>query len=227
MEALSPDWLSHVRFDDKGLVTVIAQDHLTGALCMVAWADSAALTETLRTGEAHFFSRSRQRLWRKGESSGNTLAIRALYLDCDGDVILAHVDPKGPSCHTGAVSCFYRTLRDDAWSAAENPTTELGRLEQSIDERANAPEDRKSYTKQLLTLGPARIAEKLREEAAELGEAVEHETHERVVSEAADLLYHVWVALRARRVSLREVLAVLRERTRQSGLAEKAARNPR
>ncbi|UOD51510.1 phosphoribosyl-AMP cyclohydrolase [Orrella daihaiensis] len=107
-----PDWMAAVKFDQQGLVPVIAQDELTGRILMVAWANREALLETARSGHAVYFSRSRQRLWRKGESSGHTQIVKEIRLDCDGDVVLLIVSQIGDiACHTGRQSCFYRQLK--------------------------------------------------------------------------------------------------------------------
>lgn len=216
---------TELRFDDGGLIPAIAQDDRTGQVRMVAWMNRDALARTLETGRATFFSRSRGALWEKGESSGHSLAVRSIWADCDADTLLLLVDPAGPSCHTGRATCFFQRL--DATGQLEptgqTASPELERLEQTIDERA-ASDAGRSYTKSLLDAGPATIGDKLREEAGELADAIAGESTDRVASEAADLVYHVMVALRARGVSLREVLGVLSGRSGTSGLDEKARR---
>lgn len=113
-------WLDDVRFDERGLVTVIAQDAASARVLMVAWADAEALAETLATGEAVYFSRSRGRLWRKGEESGHRQRVLAVRLDCDGDVVLYQVEQSGGiACHTGRESCFFRVLREGQWQAVD------------------------------------------------------------------------------------------------------------
>ena len=117
-EALN--WLDEVRFDERGLVTVIAQDAASGRVLMVAWANAEALGETASTGQAVYFSRSRGRLWRKGEESGHRQRVQEVRLDCDGDVVLYRVEQAGGiACHTGRESCFYRTLRDGRWQTVD------------------------------------------------------------------------------------------------------------
>ncbi len=222
-EPSSDAWLDAVKFDERGLVVVIAQDALSGEVRMVAWANREALSRTLATREAHFYSRSRGALWRKGESSGHTLAVSELYLDCDGDAVLALIDPAGPSCHTGAASCFYRRLDAGDWRPGSRPLAMMERLEAALSARAHGESER-SYTRTLLQAGAAKINAKLREEADELARAIEAESDERVASELADVVYHACVGLLSRGVAWRAVLNELRRRFGTSGLDEKAAR---
>ena len=213
-------------WDERGLIPAIAQDALTGEVRMVAWMSREALAETLRSGKATFFSRSRARLWTKGEESGNVLAVRAVYADCDADTLLVLVEPSGPSCHTGRPSCFFRRV-DPAGAIVDEPTEGgpfLGALEREIAARAAAGTAESSYTKSLLAAGAAKIGDKLREEAGELARALAEESDERVVSEAADVVYHALVALRLRGLSWRAVLAELARRAGVSGHEEKARR---
>ena len=161
------------------LTPAIVQDAETDRVLMLAWMDDEALRLTLETGEAHFFSRSRGRLWRKGETSGNTLAVEELRDDCDGDAILLRVRPAGPTCHTGSVSCFAPWL----WR----------RVAERAQER---PEG--SYVVSLLDAGPAAAARKVGEEGLEVALAGAGESDERLVSEVADLWFHTYVLLAAR-----------------------------
>jgi phosphoribosyl-ATP pyrophosphohydrolase/phosphoribosyl-AMP cyclohydrolase len=214
--------LSGLSWDAAGLVTVVAQDRHTGEVRMVAHADEAALRATVARGRAVFFSRSRQRQWMKGETSGHTMRVHEVWVDCDADAVVYLVDPEGPSCHTGRDSCFFRRLgsaTDEPLGAA--PT--LTRLFRTLDARRRATADA-SYTKSLLDAGPAKIGDKIREEAGELAVALDAETDERVVSEAADVLYHLAVGLLARGLSLRDVEAELARRFGASGHDEKASR---
>ncbi|NOQ83609.1 MAG: bifunctional phosphoribosyl-AMP cyclohydrolase/phosphoribosyl-ATP diphosphatase HisIE [Myxococcales bacterium] len=217
--------LDALKYDSQGLVAVIAQDAETGEVRMMAYANQQAVEQTLNTGLAHFYSRSRQALWRKGESSGNTLDVRSVWVDCDGDTLIYMVDPTGPSCHTGAQTCFFRRLDadgnlvEDAGAAA--PT--LLQLERTLRQR-KASDAGKSYTKSLLDAGPTKVDAKLREEAAELGQALIDESDERVASEAGDVLYHLLVGLVLRHIPLRTLFAELSSRFAQSGHEEKAGR---
>jgi phosphoribosyl-ATP pyrophosphohydrolase/phosphoribosyl-AMP cyclohydrolase len=218
--------LETLKFNDQGLVAVITQDAETGEVRMMAYANEDAIRRTLETGWAHFYSRSRKQLWKKGETSGNTLAVGGVWVDCDGDTLIYMVDPAGPSCHTGADTCFFRRLdRDgnlvDAGGEVAGPT--LLRLERTLQERkaSNAGE---SYTKALLDAGPTKIDAKVREEAAELGQALIDESDERVAAEAGDLTYHMLVGLVLRDVSLRDLFRELSKRFGRSGHDEKNSR---
>ena len=172
----------------------IVQDVDTGRVLMLAWMDDEAERLTRETGEAWFWSRSRERLWRKGETSGNTLSVEEVRDDCDGDALLLRVRPAGPACHTGSVSCFAPSLwRTIAERAAERPPG--------------------SYTTELLEAGLGACARKVGEEAVELSVAALDESDERVVEEAADLVYHLYVLLAARGL---DVAGVEDELTRRS-----------
>ena len=218
--------LNALNYDDQGLVSVVAQDAETGEVRMVAYADRTAIERTLKTSQAHFFSRTRQKLWKKGESSGNTMTVREVWIDCDGDTLIYLVDPKGPSCHTGANTCFFREL-DSAGRLVEGSSVgaapTLLRLERILRERQASTAER-SYTKSLLDGGPTKVDAKVREEAEELGQALIGESDDRVVSEAGDVLYHLLVGLALRNISLRDLLAVLSKRFSKSGHQEKASR---
>lgn len=217
--------MTELKFDDQGLIAAVAQDRLTGEVRMVGWMNRAAIDETLRSRRATFFSRSRQRLWTKGETSGNVLEVREVYVDCDGDTLVLLVDAQGPTCHTGRPTCMFRVLTPDgtSYESAREAGPILSALEHEIRERVHSTSER-SYTKSLLDAGVPRINEKIAEEAGELCRALAGESDERVASEAADLLYHVLVGLRARGVEWRSVLAALASRVGRSGHEEKAAR---
>jgi phosphoribosyl-ATP pyrophosphohydrolase/phosphoribosyl-AMP cyclohydrolase len=214
-----------LNFDERGLIPAVAQDHLTGQVRMLAYMNAEALERTLTTGNATFFSRSRSALWTKGETSGHTLRVVNVYADCDADTLLLSVLPRGPSCHTGRPACFFR--RVGSGGTLEDVPSEAGSfltdLERVIEERKSATAEQ-SYTKYLFNAGPEKIAAKLREEAGELALAITSESEERVVAEAADLVYHALVGLSQRGVSWRRVIEVLAQRTHQSGHAEKASR---
>jgi phosphoribosyl-ATP pyrophosphohydrolase/phosphoribosyl-AMP cyclohydrolase len=213
-----------LKLTEDGLIPAIAQDRLSGEIRMVAWMNQEALSRTLSAGRATFFSRSRQTIWEKGETSGNTLVVHSVYLDCDRDVLLLLVDAQGPSCHTGKPTCFFKSRKGDEWVETEIPAGGfIGVLEHELRLRAESSAE-KSYTKSLLDGGPAKLGDKLREEADELGRAVAEESDARVASEAADLMYHLLVALRYRGIAWRDVIEVLAQRSGTSGLAEKAAR---
>lgn len=195
---------------------------------MVAFATEQAVKLTLETGRATFWSRSRGELWEKGRTSGNGLDVMGVLVDCDGDCLVYLVAPQGPSCHTGAPSCFFRraVLENGqiGTSDVEVPApTLLARLEAVLQAR-KASDAKASYAKSLYDAGAAKIGEKLVEEASELARAVAGEDDGRVASEAADVLFHVMVALRSRGVALEEVLRELDRRAGTSGHDEKRSR---
>lgn len=217
--------MSNLKFDDQGLIVAVAQDYASGEVRMVAWMSREALDQTLETGYATFYSRSRKRLWMKGESSGHRLRVHSVTADCDGDTLLLGVTAEGPSCHTGAQNCFFNpVVRSTEPLTAGTPVAPLlTLLEQTIEARVQSTSE-KSYTKALLDGGPARVGSKIREEAAELAEAIATESDERVAAEAADLVFHLLVGLRSRSVELARVIEVLRGRLGVSGHVEKAQR---
>ena len=187
----------------EGLLPAVVQDARTLQVLIHAWVDEAALTETLQDGEATFWSRSRQARWRKGETSGNRLRVRDVLADCDGDTVLMRVDPFGPACHEGAVSCF---------GAEDAPGVgRLARLEAVIATRA-AADPETSWTARLLADGPKRAAQKVGEEGVETALAGAAGSREEVCEEAADLIYHLLDLLRTRSIALDEVLQVLARR---------------
>jgi phosphoribosyl-ATP pyrophosphohydrolase/phosphoribosyl-AMP cyclohydrolase len=200
-----------IAFDQNGLVPCVLQDASTGEVLTLAYMNDEALKLTRQTGEVHFFSRSRQELWRKGETSGNVMRLRQLRYDCDADALVALVEPAGPACHTGERSCFFRDL-DDHGEPAPAAHEALATLERTLRVRqAERPEG--SYTVELLD-DPARIGEKVEEEAEELARAAREESDERVAAEAADLLYHLEVLMLSREVPLAAALEKLNERRR-------------
>ena len=196
-----------IAYDERGLVPVVVQDWRTGEVLTLAYANAEAVARTRETGELHLWSRSRDELWHKGATSGNTQAVRALRLDCDGDALLALVEPAGPACHTGARTCFHNgELEPPA------PHEALPGLERTIAERAESrPEG--SYTVELLD-DPGLVGEKVREEAEEVARAAREESDGRVDEEAADVLYHLLVLLRSRGRSLSDAAGVLVGRRR-------------
>jgi phosphoribosyl-ATP pyrophosphohydrolase/phosphoribosyl-AMP cyclohydrolase len=213
-----------VTFDDHGLVAVVVQDHLTGEVRMFAYATLEAVHKTLETGRATFWSRSRGELWEKGRTSGNEVRVARVLVDCDGDCLVYSGEPHGNTCHTGAPSCFFQTLDGEGLQqASEQPQTLLATLEAVLESRKKST-GAASYTKSLYDAGAPAIGAKIREEAGELARAVEGESDERVVSEAADTLYHLVVGLRWRAIPLRRVLAELAKRLGTSGHTEKASR---
>jgi len=200
-----------IRFDEHGLVPCVVQDWNTGEVLTLAYMNEESLELTRSSGETHFYSRSRQELWHKGETSGNVQRVRQLRYDCDADAIVALVEPAGPACHTGERSCFHRELETGAAPAPASHEA-LSALERTIGERARERPDG-SYTAELLA-DPARIGEKVREEAEEVTRAAASESDERVAEEAADVLYHLDVLLASRELSLTAALETLNGRRR-------------
>lgn len=211
-EKVEPKW------NEQGLVPAIVQDARTGEVLMLAWMNAEAWQRTLDAGEAHFWSRSRRSLWRKGETSGNVQRVIEARLDCDADTVLLRVEPAGPACHTGERSCFF-TVVGGQWSESREPKSEirnppsdvLGELYRVIQDRQRNPPPG-SYTARLLAEGLGRVAQKVGEEAVEVVVAALSQSDERLVSECADLAYHALVLLAARGVPLSQVEKELAER---------------
>ena len=208
---------AEIRWNDAGLVPAIVQNASTRRVLMLAWMNREALDCTLRTGTVHFFSRSRQTLWRKGETSGNELRLISLAADCDRDALLVTAEPAGPTCHTGETSCFFRPLAGDS-EAAGAPALDaaLGELARVVRQRARTrPEG--SYTTRLLEAGPRRAAQKVGEEGVEVALAGAAGTDRELVDEAADLLYHLLVLFESRGVPSARIAAELARRRRPAG----------
>jgi phosphoribosyl-AMP cyclohydrolase / phosphoribosyl-ATP pyrophosphohydrolase len=199
--------IEEIAFDEHGLVPCVVQDWNTGEVLTLAYMNAQALERTRATGELHLYSRSREQQWHKGETSGNTQAVKALRVDCDGDTLLALVEPAGPACHTGERTCFHR---GELGSPA--PHEVLPELERTIGERARTRPNG-SYTVALLD-DPARIGAKVIEEAGEVAKAAREESDERVDEEAADVVYHLLVLLRSRGRELADAERVLEHRRR-------------
>jgi len=197
---------SQIRFDEDGLVPCVMQDWRTGEVLTLAYMNEEALRRTRETGEMHFYSRSRDELWHKGQTSGNVQRLKALRYDCDEDALVALVEPTGPACHTGNRTCFYRGDMEPV------PYEALPALERTIEERRTERPDG-SYTTELLD-DPPRIGEKVREEAAEVAQAAKDDSDERVAAEAADVLYHLAVLLASRGLSLEQAFEELNGRRR-------------
>jgi phosphoribosyl-ATP pyrophosphohydrolase/phosphoribosyl-AMP cyclohydrolase len=203
------DPIDPLRFDERGLIPAVVQDSDSGAVLMVAYMNRESLEKTLSTGEVHFWSRSRQAIWRKGETSANVLQLRAIVADCDLDCLLVRAEPAGPACHTGRRSCFFEPL------AGEAPSSELGdalgRLSRVVRERDLArPEG--SYTAELLTKGIPRIAQKVGEESTEVVIAATSRNVNDLAEESADLLYHLLVLWQASGVAPSAVAGALDRR---------------
>jgi phosphoribosyl-AMP cyclohydrolase / phosphoribosyl-ATP pyrophosphohydrolase len=195
-----------IAFDERGLAPCVIQDWASGEVLTLAYMNEEALAKTRETGELHLFSRSRNELWHKGATSGNTQAVKALRFDCDLDAVLALVEPAGPACHTGERTCFHNG------DLTPMPHEVLPGLERTIAARA-AERPEGSYTAELLA-NPRTVGEKVEEEAEEVARAAREESDERVAEEAADVLYHLAVLLRSRGLSLADAEEVLRARRR-------------
>lgn len=215
-------WLDGVRFGPDGLVPVIAQEARRGDVLMLAWANREALERTLATGEAHYWSRSRGQLWKKGETSGHGQRLAELRLDCDGDTVLYRVHQTGPACHEGTATCFSKVAgRREGGKAGEELVRNepdpgghlIGRLAALVHQRA-VERPAGSYTVSLLDAGVPKASQKVGEEAIEVVVAANAEDGGRLASEAADLLYHLIVLLEARGVALDTVLEELERRSR-------------
>jgi len=188
-----------VNFDDLGLAVAVAQDHVDGTVLMVAFMNQEALSLTLATGEAHFWSRSRQRLWRKGETSGAVLHVTQIQVDCDSDAILLSVRPDGPTCHLGRRSCFVE------------PAVLVDQLQATLDDRREQ-RPAASYTTELFQVGAPAISRKIGEEATEVILAAYEGDQDHLVAEVADLWFHTMVLLVSRKLRISDVLGELARR---------------
>ena len=199
-----------LKFDGNGLIPAVVQAAETGEVLMVAWMDRAAVDATLSTGLTHFWSRSRQAPWRKGETSGHVQHVQGVYADCDGDTLLVQVHQEGVACHTGARSCFFTALQGEAPAASM-----LERIEQIVRDRKATPTSG-SYVAGLLARGEAAVCRKIGEEAVEVvTAALGGEGDARVVEEVADLWFHTLVLLGERGIALRDVMDELARRHRE------------
>jgi len=194
---MSPDFSKYA----DGLVPAIIQDAITGKVLMLGFMNAEALSKTIAEGKVTFFSRSKQRLWTKGEASNNFLLVKEIIKDCDNDTLLIKASPTGPVCHTGADTCFNE----------QNSSFSLEKLESIIAERKNNPVDG-SYTASLFAKGINKIAQKVGEEAVELVIESKDDNNEKFLGEAADLLYHYLVLLQAKNCKLENIINVLAQR---------------
>lgn len=217
--------LDTLRFVD-GLIPVVVQDTVSKEILMVAWMNRTALEKTLETGQTHFWSRSRGRLWHKGETSGHFQAVCAIDADCDYDTLRVEVHQTGVACHTGERSCFFHSLQVREGTSQPSPLPALRPLDalgKTIAARKAAPSS-DSYTSRLMEGGIDAILKKVAEEAGEVIVSSKNNDPKAIVHEAADLVYHLLVTLAYHNLTLADVEAELHARTRQSGLAEKQAR---
>jgi phosphoribosyl-AMP cyclohydrolase / phosphoribosyl-ATP pyrophosphohydrolase len=197
-------WTDTLNFDDRDLIPVVTQDLETGEVLMLAYATREALHLTAQSGEAHYWSRSRGELWRKGATSGHTQTVEEVRVDCDGDAVLYRVRQVGPACHTGETSCFFRAAGATGLEAAAPAGHVLPRLERMVAERERArPEG--SYTTYLFDKGLDKILKKLGEETTETVIAAKNGDADELRAEVADLLFHLVVLLRERGLPMRDV----------------------
>lgn len=212
--------LQNLKYDDRGLIPAVVQDARNGEVLMVAYMNEESLKRTLASGETWFFSRSRQKLWHKGEESGHFQHVRKIYADCDADTLVVEVIPDGPACHTGHRSCFYRGI--SGWENQEN-TGSLHILddlfEEIKDRRIHAQEN--SYTNYLQREGKNKIDKKIGEEASEVIIADQHEDREEVIEESCDLLYHLMVLWENRGLALSDIMKKMEERDQKKGNKKK------
>lgn len=213
MDTVNTDAL---KYDEKGLIPAVVQDARTGEVLMVAYMNAESLEKTLSSGETWFFSRSRQKLWHKGEESGHFQHVKKMYADCDADTLVIEVIPDGPACHTGNRSCFYRGLSGWDNEGNEGSLRILHTLFEEIrDRRIHVQE--KSYTNYLQREGKDKIDKKVGEEASEVIIADQHEDREEVIEESCDLLYHLMVLWENRGLSLWDIMRKMEERDEKKG----------
>ena len=207
--------IGDLRFDDWGLMPAVVQDVHSGTVLMVAYMNLESLQKTVMTGETHFWSRSRQSLWHKGETSGNTQTVKRISVDCDTDALLIQVEQRGNACHTGEYSCFFRTPFG-SYDKTKGLSEVIGSLARRIHERKlQMPAD--SYTTQLLQSGIDRILKKVGEEAGEIIIAAKNHERKEIAWEVADLLYHLLVMLEAEAVPLADIADELARRANKKG----------
>lgn len=206
--------INQLRFDANGLIPAVVQDYQSGAVLMVAYMNRESIAKSLETGETHFWSRSRQQLWHKGETSGNIQKLKRVSVDCDNDALLVQVDQHGNACHTGQYSCFFTVVTDDGGAVASLGQV-LGSLVSLIEKR-KAEQPSGSYTTYLFQSGIDKILKKIGEESAETIIAAKNPDQKEFVWEVADLVYHLLVLLSVRNVSLSDLALELEKRAKKS-----------
>lgn len=218
-------WLKEIKFNESGLIPAIIQDDTTGDILMMAYMNREALEKTVQTGITHFWSRSREKLWQKGETSGNIQRVKSIRLDCDQDALLVRVEQTRVACHTGRWSCFHQELSDGQWILVEEKATAqkapiFDRIYRVIlDRKAHPKED--SYVSSLLKMGKDRILKKIGEEAGELIIGSKNDQKAEIISEMADLWFHTLVLLGYHRITPQEIYQELDKRHGKSGLRKK------
>lgn len=221
------DILNEIKFDEKGLAPAIAQDYMTGEVLMMAYMNREALEKTIVSGKAHYFSRSRERLWLKGETSGHFQHIKGIHYDCDLDTLLLKVEQIGSACHTGERSCFYREIETtfkDTSSKNTSTSAILDSVYKVIIDRKSNPQER-SYVSSLFTKGTDAVLKKVGEEASELVISGKGGKKEEVIYETADLWFHSLALLGYLGIRPEEVYGELKRRFGTSGVEEKERRS--
>ena len=215
MQPISTTFLDQLRFNEKGLIPAIAQDWLDATVLMMAWMNREAIEKTIKSGEVHYWSRSRNKLWHKGETSGHTQILKQMRYDCDADVILLTIEQTGSiSCHTGSRSCFFESTinqSEKTYEITQPPSDSCSELFKVIEDRLLKPKEG-SYTNKLFEGGDNLILKKIGEESAEFIMACKNQDRDEISNEAADLIFHLQVALADQKVSWRDVLMILAKR---------------
>ncbi|MDK2794123.1 MAG: phosphoribosyl-AMP cyclohydrolase / phosphoribosyl-ATP pyrophosphohydrolase [Caldanaerobacter sp.] len=199
--------IKELKFDEKGLIPAIVQDYYTKQVLMLAYMNEESLKLTLEKGETYFFSRSRGKVWHKGETSGNTQKVKKIFYDCDEDALLIQVEAKGPACHTGNISCFYRSFDEETEDGIEI----LNKLYERIKGRKINPVEG-SYTNYLFEKGIDKILKKVGEEATEVVIASKNDSKDEIVYEVSDLIYHLMVLLVEKNITLNDIYNELERR---------------
>jgi phosphoribosyl-ATP pyrophosphohydrolase/phosphoribosyl-AMP cyclohydrolase len=215
-------WIEELKFDERGLVPVVAQEATTGEVLMLAYANREALSRTLASGHAHYWSRSRESLWRKGETSGHVQEVLEVRPDCDGDAVLYRVRQTGPACHTLENSCFFRRVEDHGTAPAGSAGHILARLAETVRTR-DQERPAGSYTTYLFDKGVDKILKKVGEESTEVVIAAKNQDNGELRAEAADLLFHLLVLFQARGLPLAEIWDELENRFGQASRLPRAA----
>lgn len=203
--------IDQLKFNREGLLPAVIQDCITGQVLMVAYMNRQALEKTLETKTTWFYSRSRKKLWNKGETSGNIQRVKDIAVDCDGDTLLVLVEQEGDACHTGNNSCFYTSLEDKKFEYVPVQENILGKIYKVVGERMKRPREG-SYTSYLLEKGVDKILKKIGEEATEVVIGAKNGGREEIVSEISDLLYHITVLLAVKGIEYQEVFRELQKR---------------
>lgn len=211
--------LEMLKFNNEGLIPAVIQDYKNGKVLMVAYMNKEAVEKTIETGMTHLWSRSRKKLWQKGETSGNYQSVREIYIDCDEDTLLLKVEQAGVACHTGEVSCFYRTYRDSDLIKSVTDGGILERVYEVILDRKNNPKEG-SYVSSLMAKGRDRILKKIGEEAGELIIGSKNDNRDEIIYEITDLWFHTLVIMGYHGISIDDINSEFEKRFGKSGIRE-------